>query len=241
MDVYIFRHAASNYRQGMVNLVEANDLTLDGIIDTTNSAADLAKRLEKLSKGALLPVQLSSSPFGRCLHSSKIIDETLTNAGFLAHPIKISNNLGEVGNFEWYLFNALVKGGKIEYEGETFDVNPDLTNPQNLKITRYFRTDSAHKLAWNARQSLPKSCLDRVDTFERYHSVVKRLSSELETILSFDAQIQVICTHEGLTGEFIEQISKSQDAYLNMGMYFGARNEGGIWVPYDCQKGAINY
>jgi len=234
MEAYIFRHGETSYQQGKVCLSEAHDLTPEGISTVNNSSSELAKKLDPS-----LPVQIHSSPFGRCLHTAKVIKDNLERRGIKALDIIGDDLIEEIRNFEWELFCPLVNGGEIEFEGDKFEVDKSLTNPQNLSSVRYLREDLAHKLAEEARKTLPPKYLRRIASFERYLSAVNRLNTKVNSLRNRNGEIQILSTHEGLTGRFIEQLSGQKEAFLGRGKYFYVRTEGGIIVPETYQEGAI--
>lgn len=236
MESYIFRHGQSQYKQGMVSLGEADDLTLEGVRTVRDSADHLGKRLDKST-----PVLIHSSSFGRCLHTARIIGDTLSGLGFGVSGITIDPTLREVENFDWSLFHPLVVGGELEYEGQRFGVDDSLTNPNGLSSVRYFRSDSAHRLSEEAKRSLPKEYLERVASFERYHSVSQRLDTKLDELSEAKGEVPILCTHEALTGRFAEDLAESPQALFERGKYFGVKNDSGLWVPVNYQEGALIY
>lgn len=233
MEVYVFRHGDSKYTQGIVFPSKANDLTDFGITAVAKSSEHLANKLKKS-----IPVQIYSSPFGRCLYTAKIIEKVLKKSGLKIEGIDIDESIGEVKNFEWSLFYPLVVGGKIEYEREKFLVDSNLTNPKKVGFAKYFRKDFAHQLSKRAKKSLPKQYLERIASFERCPFVLKRFDSKLEQLM-IPNRISIISTHDGLIGRFIEQLSGNENSFLDRGKYFLLRHQNGIWVPYNLQKGAI--
>ncbi len=234
MRVYVFRHGKSEYKQGRVSISEANDLTPDGIETVRNSTNCLSSRISKdVSSG------ISSSPLGRCLHTSNIIRQTLSEKGFRTHEIEVDDILGEE-NLDWDLFEYLVGGGEVEYEGENFFVDKTLTNPRGVSSTRYFREDLANKLSEEARKTLPAKYLERIALFETHASVSGRLEKKLNSLNGHDEDMHIIATHEGLTGKFIEQLSGNIEACLSSGKYLVVKNKEGIWVPDSYQDGAIS-
>jgi len=235
MKAYIVRHGESPYNQRQVSLAEANDLSSEGersIKDSTNHLGEI------LSND--LPVQIYSSPFGRCLHSSKIIKDTLANNGFDVADIREDYDIEEVRNLEWDLFHPLVLGGEVLYENQRFTVDNSLTNPHRLGLVDYFRSDSTHNLSEEARQSLPKEYVERITSFERYPSVYSRLDTKLKSIENENSTTPIICTHEGLTGRFIGRLTGNKNAYLKRGKYFGVRSNKGIWIPFAPQENVID-
>lgn len=237
MGTYIIRHGDAGYQQGKVNISMANDLTENGVDTVNKTALHLSNTIESEGNSQ---VQLYSSPFGRCLHTSRIVRDVLASRGSDIKPIQITNDLEEVRNFEWNLFYPLVVGGELKYNGDAIAVDVDLTNPQRDSPTRYFRGDLVHKLSKTARDSLPKSYLERINQFERYPSVTSRLSSWLAEHKNNEGIELVVCTHEGLTGDLIEQVTRNKEAYLQRGKYFAVKNENGIFVPYISQDNSVS-
>lgn len=233
MVVYIFRHGETEYKQGPVTLTEANDLTPTGVRIVTESATNLAKVV-----GSGPDIALFSSPFGRCLHTAKVIKDKLEQTGILTSNITPERLLGEVENFEWRLFCPLVFGGEVNFAGERFNINRELTNPEGVSSVEFFRRDLAHTLKGKARDSLPSAYLDKIAQFERYSEVAKRLELILEKLRESYATT-ILVTHEGLTGEYVTQLAQDRNAFLGRGKYIAVRYTGRGWNAYTPQKGAI--
>lgn len=116
-----------------------------------------------------------------------------------------------------------------------------MTNPNGIGPTNFFRTDAAHNLSEEAKKYLPGSFLERVNSFEPYSSVVKRLYTELSKTKPETNRTHVLVTHEGLTGELIEVLSNNSQAYLAKGKYFGVEFKKGVWVPVMCQADSLAF
>ncbi len=241
MIIYLFRHGETTYQQDRVLLDHASDLTPKGIETVRESANDLATQLDTLVQQASTPIRIHSSPFGRCLHTAKVIQDILSKRGFKVQDIAQDELLAEVENWNWELFFPLVTGTEIEYEGSRLEVNKELTNPKNLSLISYFREDAVHKLSDEAKRSLPKEYLEKIAQFERSTSVTDRLRQKLELLDWDKKEVSILTTHEGLTGDLVQQLSSRNDAFLDRGKYFGVRKESGILLPYHCQADAINY
>lgn len=235
MVVYIFRHGETDYSQGKVSLSEANDLTLGGIATVCSSAMNLASRLNN-QRGSVL---IESSPFGRCLHTSKLIANILKASEINVRKVNPDEQLREVDNFDWNVFFPLVSGGKIIYEGEEAVIDKNLTNPHNLSHSSYFRKDLMHKLPGEVTRNLPERILKKIKSCEAYHSVVNRINSKLLSIPEGDTTI--LCTHDGPIGDLLMEVTGRDDAYLQRGMYFEVQRKGNILIPKIVQENSIGY
>lgn len=231
--VYPFRHGEAYYKQRETTMEEARDLTPEGREGVRTHARNLIARVEPL------PRQIISSPYGRCLDTSREIQKECVLLHLEQPECQIAPELAEVHNFEWNLFYPLVAGGEIEYEGEVFNVNAQITNPENLTPTVYFRRDKAHTLPTSARNILPHTYLERIATFERAHEATKRFDNFLNSLP--EGVLTILCTHEALTGKYIAQATGKENAFLGRGKYFMLQNQGNEWKPHLFQANHIEY
>jgi broad specificity phosphatase PhoE len=234
MGIYVFRHGDSEYRQGKVDISIADDLLPIGVKTVRESAKSLAQRLTGDGEDF---VRLRSSPFGRCLYTAKVLKEALKEQGIDSDEIETSLSLEEVRNLDWKSFYPLIVGGEVSYDGLKFSVDKDLTNPERLSPVRYFRTDAAHNLSEKARASLPLKYLDRLDITESYKEVAARfknfaltlMENERDLVQNMDP-IEVLVTHEGLTGDFIVPCVGNPEAYLARGKFFELKYRGKVLI-----------
>src|SRR3989344_6144085 len=111
MGIYVFRHGETEYKQGndRLTLGKANDLTPEGERIVRASASHLANLIASTERGYTTPVKIHTSPMGRCIHSSEIIGNDLTDEGLNVLPIELNEDLEEVRNFDWKLFQILLQ------------------------------------------------------------------------------------------------------------------------------------
>jgi hypothetical protein len=237
MRIFIFRHGHCKYGQGIVNLAEACDLTSEGIGVVRASAFDLAERIGLHNSG----IQIVSSPFGRTLHTAKVIHDSLLERGSIVSGVGIHSDLGEIRGFEYSTFLPLVVGGSAVYEGETFVVDRDLTNPQRYGPILYFRTDSVRGLSQKARASLPGRYIQMIDGMESYESVANRFKNCLNGL---DGDEAIIVTHEAPTGDFVEMAVRSntkKTSFLDKGKYISFERGGREWEIHYMPEGAVQF
>jgi broad specificity phosphatase PhoE len=126
-------------------------------------------------------VLIFSSPVPRAIHTSKIIQEELSILGFTVSEIFLEEELSEVHNFSWDLFEPLMNGGVIEYEGTTFEVNKEQTNPDGLVYPDYFISDAVHNIPESVKDSWPKDYVERLSNFEKFSDVTTRSLNTLQS------------------------------------------------------------
>ncbi len=234
MKAAIFRHGESFYRQEETSLELADDLTERGIEEVIESGNHLANSMNL--EGAR--IKISSSPFGRTLHTAKVLRQTLLEKGFKSAEIKINPELGEVENFDWEFYNLMVQGGKFQEEGDFF-IDPSITNPKHYGTVAYFRKDQIHALSQEVRKNLPREVLERIDSVESYGSAVRRLHNVINGLdEAFD--LHILSTHEALTGEYASPAFGSDGTpVLGVGKYLVLQRENQIWRPVFYQENAI--
>ncbi|MBU0906612.1 MAG: histidine phosphatase family protein [Nanoarchaeota archaeon] len=235
MQAHVLRHGLTEYKQGIVDLGEANDLTPEGIAVVRATAGDLAQHVLR-NRGKA--VKIRSSRYGRTLYTAKIASEELSRSGVeIPEGIVEDSRLNEVENFEWDLFYPLVSGGKIFYDGGELEIDSAVTNPERLIIPLYFRQDRHLHLPERARRLLPPSVIARIESFEPYQSTLKRFRAVLADLNGPETHLLV--GHEGYTGEFVKAFSGRSDTYLDRGKYFTLERLNGAWAPVSAQGGAI--
>ena len=142
METYIFRHEESGYTQGKVSLGRASDLLPGGTVRVGLKVQHLGNRL---TQGRA--VRITSSPYGRTLHTARLISDVLREGGHNVEGIIPDERLEEIRDFDRSLFLALVNGGNIDNDDSRFTINPSFTNPGKLSATNYFRSDAHHNLS----------------------------------------------------------------------------------------------
>jgi broad specificity phosphatase PhoE len=220
--INLFRHGQAKYQQLDVPYEEANDLTDEGIAIVAVNAKNLAELVKNEQ------IRLVSSPMGRAKHTARIIANEISKYG--KNPnCEIIDDLIEVRNFEWRLFCPLMIGGNVEYEGEKFDVDKSLTNPTGLEYPGFYIHFNG--LTNEAKNKLPKPYVERVESFERYDSIVKRTRDVLSKLSSEGPERTIVATHDALLmplmGIFYNRTKYSMDPgnYLTL-----KRNESGLYI-----------
>ncbi len=211
LNINIFRHGESKYKQKDVSIEESGDLTPKGIEDVEKS---VEKLISFINPGE--EVEIWSSPTGRTLQTSKIISQILekNSIPLRKNGIKIFEQLSEVKNFSWNLFYPLVVGGEVKFAGKNFFINKDLTNPNNLSPSRYFLESGIKNIDLNYKQTLPEEYIDEIDGIEGFVDVTKRLMRPLSLLKNIKDKPYriVIVTHDALSG-FIANIFSSGEMH----------------------------
>ncbi len=203
LNIHLVRHGLTEYNQGIVSLVEANDLTEEGIALVKQAAEDFVKTL---SPGET--VTIWSSPMGRTLHTAKIFAEILSDNGIIIRGLSKNPTdnilpysvLGEVENFTWEHFVPLATGGEHEFEGEKFYINKANTNPKNLNAIEYFFRDKAHHISSDESIQWPASYQKLVHGFEKSSEVTERLIKTLRRVAKLQDKDQrlILVTHDAV-------------------------------------------
>lgn len=222
--VDIFRHGEAKYEQREVPIEQAEDLTEEGIKEVKVSAKELADLIQPNEE-----VEIWSSPMGRTLHTAKIIAETLEQnriwlrrKGDAKGPgIKVFEQLSEIKNFSWNLFNPLITGGAVEFGGRKFFVDKNLTNPNNLGYPEYFTDDGIKNITSEAKAQLPEDYVQEIEGFEKFIDVTKRIMKPLSRLKKLEDKPYrvIIVTHDSLTGFIANIFSGGKQSGLNPGEF----------------------
>ncbi len=211
----LVRHGEAKYNQLESNLLEADDLTSEGVKVVTANFHEIGR--EHSSKSSLA---FFTSPLARTLQTTQIGKTILSGYIDAQIPIEIVPELREVKNFDWKLFVPLVNGGQAEYYGRKFQVDKSLTNPQEINPENYFNTDEAHKLSERARASLPKDYLLKIDSFETAVDVEKRARKVITEIgNSGRAKYALVVSHAALIGNFVGDYTNGRSKTIKPGNY----------------------
>lgn len=199
---HFFRHGKALYQQGIVSYEEANDLDPVEIPLLEANAEAIANSISPLET-----VLVCSSPFGRALHTAKVLVSVFDRKGIrietfnLPGKVRIIPSLGEVANFSWDLFCPLVQGGEVSFEGEKFCIEKEWTNPENLDGARYFNTNAISRIPQGVRSKLPYGYVQKISSFETFEAVTSRFTSLLRAFMltSKGRRMRIIATsHEAL-------------------------------------------
>lgn len=224
LKINVFRHGAAKYEQGKVPFGEVKDLKPEGAKEVEKNAEALAELI-----GPDEEVAIWSSPLGRTLETAKIVARVLRDKGIKLRQkgtvensgIKAFNELSEVKNFSWRLFEPLVIGGELEFAGKKFFVDKSLTNPKNFGIQDYFSKDGIGTITEAARAQLPEEYVREIDSFEKAIDVAKRLMKPLGRLKKVgDKNYRVvIVTHDGLCAFPAEVFSGGKEHGLGPGQF----------------------
>lgn len=199
---HLLRHGKTNYTQGAVPIADADDLTEEGIAQVSQSIHEIADQIQQGEKAIIL-----SSPLGRALTGAKLNKEIFEKCSIAVEPfgkektgIVTVDLLSEVKNFSWELFVPLVHGGVLKYADVQFEVEKELTNPNDLTGSQYFNSDAIGKLPASVREQLPRPYVEAIDRFEKFNAVTARLVCVLRVFMMF-RQVRyriVLHSHEAL-------------------------------------------
>ena len=221
MGITIFRHGETEYNQPYhTTLEDAWDLTSEGIENVTSSAHRF------VTETPLRDVIMYTSPMGRTIHTAQIIRNILEGSGVYVEDLLLDERLTEVKEFHWPLFEPLVIGGKVAYEGNQFDVDAAKTNPEGLSAATYFFRDLCHKI-----RGLPEWYAQAIGYFERCSSVNNRIKSFLNDAIDMENVIAV--THEALFYDIMDRFTNGREQGIDRSHYVHlVERDNGLYVAH---------
>ena len=113
--------------------------------------------------------------------------------------------LAEVANFQWNLFEPLVNGGTIQVAVGMlarlpFVLKKSETNPLNLPYPDYFMQDAAHAIPEEFKTKWPKTYRGDVESFERFPHVTQRIMATIKQASECEDDCHFIfVTHDCMT------------------------------------------
>lgn len=224
LNINIFRHGQANYEQQEVDIEEAEDLTDKGKLEVKQSTESLVELIQPKEE-----IEIWSSPKGRALETAKIVARVLKENGISIRNrgkgrpfgINVFEDLTEVKNFSWELFQPLVDGGEVEFAGQNFLIDKSQTNPNNLNYQQYFNTDVIKDIPQKYKNTLPKEYVEQIDGFEKFAEVTKRIMRPLTRLKKiYDKPYRVILTtHDALTGFIANIFSGGEKGGINPGEF----------------------
>lgn len=228
LDMFVVRHGETPYAQGNQPraLDDAFDLTPNGEIRTRQSTLALLPFLNRQRA-----VQILSSPAGRTLHTAKVIREALEAHAVQIRGIESRSELREGENFTWRIFTPLVEGGRVDWEGTVFTVDPRESNPTSQDASEYFFRDSAHCIPRIVKARWPRSFVEQLERFERCGSVTRRMFGFLHALCQLPWEDQVVLvTHEALTCAVVAAFTRERKVGLARSEFMQLRLEAGALI-----------
>ncbi len=217
MSKIISRHTKTEYKQGIVSLAEANDITAEGEQIIKDNSLIMIKYLQP--KSGVIAV----SPFGRTLATAKVINQIFREKGY-AFDIDINPELVDL-KFDYILGIKFVKGGVVESNG--FVIDSKDTNPENITFEEYFHTDYIHNLPSSVLKKLPSETAKIIKEFETCPSACSRLEKEVAIYPSNT----VFVTHECLTWNYLKRADRNPEEYLDRGQFFVLEEKDNYQTP----------
>jgi broad specificity phosphatase PhoE len=223
----IFRHGKSTYNQRVTSIAEAFDLFPEGIETIERNVVEFSKSLSKKT-----PVAIYSSPYGRTIHSARLAMAQLGCRGFNLDSMKLDKDLAEVHAFDWRLFSPLVKGGELDYEGQTLKFDAAKTNPEGLSFQQYLMRDKAQDVAQEFRWEFPESYFRAISGIERFSNIRDRMEGFLRKSTAENPDKNIMAfTHEALVYDMLDKFTEGQSQSLHPGNYVHLeRKRDGFYV-----------
>jgi broad specificity phosphatase PhoE len=234
LNVAIFRHGETDYKQKEVPPEEANDLTEKGIADVRRNAEALAELI-----GPDEEVEIWSSPMGRAQHTARIIQEVLRDRDVKFHvreghdpKVKVFEALTEVKNFSWNLFEPLINGGEMEFAGKKFFIDKNKSNPSGKGYPDYFTDDAIKDISDEAMADWPEEYAREIKGFESFVEVTRRLMRNLERVKKLQDKPYrlIIATHDAMTGFIANLFTEGKAQGVNRGEFINLERVGGKLV-----------
>lgn len=216
--VEIFRHGVARYAQEIVDWNVANDLTGDGLITVRANALRLAQDY----RGIATKVAIFSSPLGRTLETSLILNDELTRAGLETEgeggaPIIVRKCLQDQFNFSNSIIHLLACGGRWSgLDGEA-TIDPEQTNPAKKRADEYLTADALglDKEVWGG---LPLDLRKKILSMETVDQVARRFLRFMNSLgkLNKGRDLTLVVTHEALIGQLLRNAG-SETTKVNPG------------------------
>jgi len=221
--IYVIRHGETNYGQGIVDIQNANDLTPRGTIDVTQSGLAIAESIP-----ASYSLRIISSPYGRALHTAKILVNTIISKrpeilsvapAYSQGNVEVNGEIGETqidyskliessgeviksGGFKMEYVFPLITGGTLEFGDNTIKIDPKLTNPDGYDYNTYMVTDTMKIVAKKMQGIFPEAYLRFLESVETFESVSSRMLTVIQRVVrrSNPHEALIIVTHGSLMG-----------------------------------------
>jgi broad specificity phosphatase PhoE len=210
--IYVVRHGESFRSQAKCKLEEANDLTEEGMSSARKVAVLIA------TEGYYRNLRVMSSPYGRTLHTAKIIvgslnmiselndqgypnaseellgllEKTAATESVSSVTIEPTDRLEKARGFQWELVKPLIMGGVIEFGGRTLSVDPSLTNPYGHDYHTYLVHDELKKIPGTVKRLWPREYVDFLEGVETFESLSHRM---IEMLGDIDRKNDPLCSH----------------------------------------------
>lgn len=238
-NIFVVRHGESYYQQTQCSVDAANDLTEKGI-ESSRQIAELIRVQSYVRR-----LKMLSSPYGRALHTAKVIIDTLHDRPHMS-TIELSEKVEEtrVGYFDviepisrlvksqgfrWEYVNPLVVGGVVNFRETHIDVDSELTNPQRYDFHTYLVQDEMKKIPTEVKELWPREYVYFIEGVETFESVSKRMMETFEEIKNrgeVDTDY-VVVTHGSLVG-FLSYVYSGQfKEEIKTGELVTVRSKGG--------------
>jgi len=216
--IEIYRHGEATYRQEIVSLTEAHDLTEKGRKTVRLNARKTASE----NSGISTKVPIYSSPLGRTLETAKIIRDELLQNGVKTEnegdqPLFIRRCLQEQINFSYSVMNLLSSGGIWGGKSGSFKVDPKKTNPSMLSSADYILNDALNmsSSAWN---ELPSDLQRKILSMESGDRIQRRIVRFINSLgkTRTSTELSVVVTHDALIALLLSA-AKSEVTKINPG------------------------
>jgi len=218
MKIVVMRHGLTDYKQNYpVSIEDADDLQARGIPKIKSSAL-------KMNGCFNHQPNIVSSPYGRTIHTAKIVADVLT---IPHHYIVLNHELEEVRNFDFELLRVLTQGGIYRFKDESITINSRYTNPNYLPHTTYFNSDLTRQLPVSAKKRLPQELVEKIERMETCTEACQRLENVLQTL----DKDSLVVTHQGLTQRLLEKMGYTHKQYVDRGEFIIVEASNRILKP----------
>lgn len=255
LKAHIVRHGPSSYRQPEWHDVESaddinalgrykeGDKTPEEIAQGKAEAVRLVRESAEKIAAEIGPdeeVAIWSSPTGRTLETARIIRDVLMEKGInIRHKgaageqgIKAFERLGEVRNFSWQLFEPLMNGGEMSFNGKAFDIDKKLSNPENMGYPDYFTSDAIKSITDEAKAQWPSDYVAEIESFESFVEVSKRMADTLKKLKGLhDKKYRVIIvSHDAMAGQIVKSFTDDQLSGIDPAQFISLERKDGKLV-----------
>jgi broad specificity phosphatase PhoE len=251
LKIDIVRHGPSTYRQpewkdagtaddiNMIGRYSDGEKTDEEIAQGKAEAVRIIRKTAEEIAAGIRPdeeVIIWSSPTGRTLETARIISEVLEEKGIRLrkkgsaeeYGIRTFEKLGEVENFSWPLFEPLMNGGEVEFDGIKFTIDKALSNPENLGYPDYFTSDAIKKIPAESKALWPEQYVQEIERFESFSEVTKRMADTLRRLKKVEDKNYrvIIVTHDALTGAIVKTFTHDELSGIQPGQFISLEKKG---------------
>ena len=223
--VFIFRHGEANYRQSHTDVINATDLTSQGIDFVSGQSEQVARHLSSLSPDT---IGIFSSPVPRTLQTALLIRSALIkhDLPLLSKPdssdIVIKQELDDQKNFSFRFLGLLAYGGWYIKGNSGYLIDSGKTNPEALPLAQ-LTFDQVKKNINSLSNPEDELLIEDLNNVEPLINVRDRFCRFLSSAIYNNSlkigDVLFVVTHQANTDFLVRKVTDGQISGLNPGQY----------------------